>query len=75
VPYPAQLLAALASETAARLTGRRPRLTRMGVVSARKYLWIYDGSRIGRELGFSTRTGLREAIRETIEWHREHGWD
>ncbi|MBP1766920.1 MAG: NAD-dependent epimerase/dehydratase [Candidatus Aminicenantes bacterium] len=74
VPYPAQLLAASASEALARLTGRKPRLTRMGVVSARKYYWIYDGSRIGRELGFATRTGLREAIRETIEWHREHGW-
>jgi len=74
VPYPAQLLAASVSEAVARLTGRPPRLTRMGVISARKYYWIYDGSRIGRELGFVTRTGLREAIRETLAWHQEHGW-
>jgi nucleoside-diphosphate-sugar epimerase len=75
VPYAAQLLAASVSETAARLTGRSPRLTRMGVISSRKYYWIYDGSRIGRELGFAARTGLRQAIRETVEWHREHGWE
>lgn len=74
VPYPAQLLAASVSEAAARLTGRPPRLTRMSVISSRKYYWIYDASRIRRELGFAARTGLREAIRETVAWHREHGW-
>lgn len=75
VPYPAQLLAASVSEAAARLTGRPPRLTRMSVLSARKYYWIYDGSRIKQELGFATSTGLREAIQETIAWHKEHGWE
>lgn len=73
VPYPVQLLAASVSEAAARLTGRSPRLTRTSVMAARKYYWIYDGSRIKRELGFVTRTGLKDAIRETVEWHKEHG--
>jgi nucleoside-diphosphate-sugar epimerase len=74
VPYPVQLLAASVSEAAAHLTGRRPRLTRTSVIASRKHYWIYDASRIGRELGFATRTGLKEAIRETVEWHQEHGW-
>lgn len=73
VPYQAQWLAAVASEAAARLTGRKPRLTRTSILAARKYYWIYDGSRIRRELGFEPRTGLKDAIRETIDWYKEHG--
>jgi len=72
VPFPAQWLAAAASEAASNLTGRKPRLTRMSVCAARRYYWVYDGSRIRRELGFEPRTGLKEAIRETIEWHKIH---
>ena len=73
VPYQAQWLVAAASEVAARLTGRKPKLTRTSVLSARKYYWIYDGSLIKKELGFEPRTGLKEAIEETIEWYRIHG--
>jgi nucleoside-diphosphate-sugar epimerase len=74
IPYPVQWFAALAAETAARLTRKRPRLTRNSVVAARKYHWIYDGSRIKRELGFEPRTDLRDSIRKTIAWNDEHGW-
>ena len=74
IPYPVQWLAAFAAETAARLSGKKPRLTRHSVAAARKFYWIYDGSRIGRELGFEPRTGLEEAVRCTIAWNTEHGW-
>jgi dihydroflavonol-4-reductase len=73
VPYRAQLLVASASEAAARLAGRKPALTKTSVRAARRYYWIYDGSRIKRELGFEPRTGLKQAIRETIDWYKEHG--
>jgi nucleoside-diphosphate-sugar epimerase len=73
IPYPVQWLTAAASEGVARLTGRMPRLTRMSIRAARKYSWIYDGSRIKTELGFEPRTGLQDAIRETIRWYRAHG--
>lgn len=73
VPYPAQWLVAAASEAAARLTGQTPRLTRTSVLAARKLNWIYDGSRIKRELGFEPRTSLKEAIQETIEWYEAYG--
>jgi len=73
VPYRAQWLVAAASEAVARLTGRKAKLTRANVLAARKYYWIYDGSRIKRELGFEPRTGLKEAIRETIDWYKAHG--
>jgi nucleoside-diphosphate-sugar epimerase len=71
VPFALQMLAAAASEMSARLTRRSPALSRESVKASRKYFWIYDGSRIRRELGFVPKTGLREAIRKTIEWHRE----
>jgi nucleoside-diphosphate-sugar epimerase len=73
VPYPAQWLVAAASEAAARLTRQAPRLTRMSVLAARKFHWIYDGSRIKRELGFVPRTSLREAIQQTVEWYEAQG--
>ena len=73
VPFGAQWLVAAASEAVARLTGSKPRLTRSSVLAARKYYWIYDGSRIKRELGFEPRTDLGEAIRQTVEWYKAHG--
>ena len=73
VPYQAQWLAAVASEAAARLTRRKPRLTRTSILAARKYYWIYDGSRIRRELSFEPRTGLKDGIRETVNWYKKHG--
>ncbi len=74
IPYPVQWLAAVAAEAAARLTREKPRLTRHSVAASRKFYWIYDGTRIKRELGFEPRTGLKEAIRRTIAWNDEHGW-
>jgi nucleoside-diphosphate-sugar epimerase len=73
VPYPAQWLVAAAAEAACRLTGQKPRLTRTTVLAARNFNWIYDGSRIKRELGFEPRTSLREAVREIIAWYDANG--
>jgi len=73
VPYQAQWLVAAGSEAVARLTRQKPRLTRTSVLAARKYYWIYDGSRIKRELGFEPRTSLAEAIQETIDWYKSYG--
>jgi nucleoside-diphosphate-sugar epimerase len=74
IPYPVQWLAGAAAEVAARLTRKKPRLTRNSVTAARKYYWIYDGSRIKAELGFEPTTDLKEAIRRTIAWHDAHCW-
>ena len=70
VHYPVQLLAAALSEAAARMVKKRPRLTKGYVRSARFQEWIYDSSRIRRELGFETKTGLEEAIEKTVAWYR-----
>jgi nucleoside-diphosphate-sugar epimerase len=67
VPFRVQLLAARLAEAAARRTGRPPRLTRAIVRAGREGFWIYDGSRIERELGFRPRFGMRDSVRRTIQ--------
>jgi len=34
----------------------------------------FDIARARAELGFSPRVGLRDGIRRTLAWYREHGW-
>jgi nucleoside-diphosphate-sugar epimerase len=66
VPFAAQMLAAWLAEMAARLGRKSPLLTREIVRAARDHFWIYDGSKIERELGFHHRYGLRESIRRAV---------
>jgi nucleoside-diphosphate-sugar epimerase len=70
VPFAVQMLAARLAEAAARLTRRPPLLTREIVRAARDYFWIYDGSKIERELGFHPRYVLRESVRRAVEESR-----
>lgn len=67
IPFGIQLLAARIAETAARFTRRPPLLTREIVRAGRDHYWIYDGSKIGRELGFRPRYGMRESVRRAID--------
>jgi nucleoside-diphosphate-sugar epimerase len=73
VRYPVQLLFAALSEAVARIGKKRPRLTINYVKSVRFRRWIYDASRIRRELGFETKTGLDEAVARTVAWFRANG--
>jgi dihydroflavonol-4-reductase len=73
VPFGAQLLAARLAEAAARLTGRPPRLTREIVRAARDHSWVYDGSKIERELGFRPNFDLRGSVRRAAEEIRNEG--
>lgn len=73
VPYAAQMAVAGLSETASRLTGRAPALTREIVRSGREHYWIYDGSRICRELGFRPRFGMRDSVRRLVAESRAGG--
>jgi nucleoside-diphosphate-sugar epimerase len=73
VPFSFQMLLASISETSSRLTHKKPFLTRESVIAAKRYYWIYDGSKIERELGFVPKVTLREAITKTVEWYRERG--
>lgn len=70
VPYGAQVAVAALAESAARLTGRAPALTREIVRSGREYFWIYDGSKIIHELGFRPRFPMRDSVRRAVETAR-----
>lgn len=66
VPQGIQMAAAVLAEATARLTGRPPALTRDLVRAGRDHFWIYDGSKIERELGFRPRYAMREAVRRAV---------
>jgi nucleoside-diphosphate-sugar epimerase len=70
IPFAAQMLAARLAETASRLGRKPPLLTREIVRAARDHFWIYDGSKIERDLGFHPRYGLRESVRRAVEESR-----
>ncbi len=67
VPHGPQILAAWFAEAAARLTGKPPALTRDIVRAGRDHFWIYDGSKIERELGFRARSTMRDSVRRAVE--------
>lgn len=62
----AQMLAALLAEGAAWMTGKSPALTRDMVRAGRDHFWIYDGSKIRRELGFEPRSTMRDSVRRAV---------
>ena len=66
VPHGAQILAAWFAEAVARLTGKPPALTRDIVRAGRDHFWIYDGSKIERELGFRPRSTMRDSVRRAV---------
>jgi nucleoside-diphosphate-sugar epimerase len=73
VPYALQVAAAFVSEKVARAAGRIPLVTRESITATRKYYWIYDGSRIERELGFRATMDMRETVRCTVDWYKKRG--
>lgn len=66
IPYGVQIAAAAAAEAAARLARRQPALSLTLVRGARKYSWIYDGSKIERELGFHPTLDAAESVRRAV---------
>lgn len=73
VPYGIQYAVAGAAEALARLRGRTPVLSRMMVTSARRHCWIYDGSKIERELGFRPSTDVSESVRRAVALAKKKG--
>jgi len=73
VPYGLQKSVAAVSEWSARLTRKAPALTRTAVTASRDNYWIYDDSRIRRELGFAPSMDMASAIRRTVAWYAERG--
>ena len=66
-------LAGAACELVCMPFGIAPPLYRRRVDFFRKSR-AFDISRARRELGYEPKVGLREGVRRTLEWYREHGW-
>jgi dihydroflavonol-4-reductase len=60
------------NELFSRVTGRAPRAPLAGVRMAR-WKMFYSPAKAARELGLP-QTPPREALREAMEWFREHGY-
>jgi nucleoside-diphosphate-sugar epimerase len=73
VPGPALRVAAAASESLARLTGRPVIFDRE---KARELMaeWLCDTTSTKRELGFEASVPLADGVKETAEWYRAAGW-
>jgi nucleoside-diphosphate-sugar epimerase len=66
-------LAGAACEAMCRPFGIEPPLHRRRVDFFTKNR-SFDTARARRELGFSPHVGVREGVRRTLAWYREHGW-
>ncbi len=67
IPFIAQLAAAGLAEVVSCATGRPPLLTREIVRAGHDRFWLYDASKIGRDLGFRPRYGMRDSVRRAVE--------
>jgi nucleoside-diphosphate-sugar epimerase len=75
VPFPVQYLIAALAEGVARIWKKAPLVSREHVLASRRHCWVYDGSRIGRELGFKSETDMKTAVRDAVAWSRAGGKD
>jgi nucleoside-diphosphate-sugar epimerase len=66
IPSGAQLLAAGLAEAASRVTGRPPKVTKEIVRAGHDHFWLYDGSKIERELGFRPLYDMRDSVRRAV---------
>lgn len=68
LPFAIQYAASWIEERTASRRGRRPRLTREQVLAVRNCYWIYDGTKIRRQLGFRPVWDMPSSIRRTVDW-------
>jgi len=73
IPYPVQLGAAAAAQAVARLRRTAPLFSVQHVRATRTLNWVYDGSKIERELGFAPTQDMKETVRRVVDWYRSGG--
>jgi nucleoside-diphosphate-sugar epimerase len=66
LPYGLLYFLAGAAEVGFKLVGRRPPVRRSALRSIRENYWIFDGSKIERELGFHPQLTLEEGLRRIV---------
>jgi nucleoside-diphosphate-sugar epimerase len=68
IPFAVQYAASWIEERTARQQHRRPRVTREQLLAVRDHNWIYDGTKIGQQLGFQPAWDMPSSIRRTVDW-------
>ena len=64
----------LVAKVQERLTGKPALLNEQRVLNMRQPYLICSGEKARQELGFQPAYELEEAVQETANWYREHGW-
>ncbi len=73
LPYwPVLALACVNEFWATHISGRPPRMPLTAIRMARKYMY-FDNTKAVEQLGL-TLTPVRQALKEAVEWFREHGY-
>jgi dihydroflavonol-4-reductase len=73
LPYwPVLALACVNEFWATHISGRPPRIPLTAIRMARKYMY-FDNTKAVKQLGL-TLTPVRQALKEAVEWFREHGY-
>jgi nucleoside-diphosphate-sugar epimerase len=72
IPYWLQYGAASVSELISGALSTSPPLTRRNIKSARDHYWLFDGSKLKRDFGYTPPTDMPAAIEKTLTWYRDH---
>jgi nucleoside-diphosphate-sugar epimerase len=67
-------LAGRVSEKIARLRGKPSIFTRDKAREISAKYWLFDSSKIEREIGFGDWTDFKTGAAETVAWYKEKGW-
>ncbi len=74
VPKIALVVAAHGLSWVSSLTGKKFALSRDKLNEILPDYWVCSNEKAKTKLGFLPRVSLKEGMRETIAWYREHGW-
>ncbi|MFO0587373.1 MAG: NAD(P)-dependent oxidoreductase [Polyangiaceae bacterium] len=74
VPFGALKLAALASETMAKASGKAVMLTRDKVNELTAAHWVCDSMDTRRDLAWTPKVKWAEGTRLAVDWYRQNGW-
>ncbi|MEL6122564.1 MAG: NAD-dependent epimerase/dehydratase family protein [Bacteroidota bacterium] len=57
-----------------RLSGKKSLLNDEQLAKMKARIWNFDTDSLVRDFDFRPRYSLEEALQETVEWYKEHGW-
>lgn len=73
ITYPVMYLAGLFVEVISNIKGKKSFFNRETVRETRDAYWIYDISKISKELGYKPRVDFEQGMKDSIQWYRDRG--